>query len=162
MVSSPAWAGPWLPETGASKKLSWYRVAVLTNRCVHSIPTVPICTQIRPGPIASSPSGPRRAWSVAGPSASMVMRIPAPLMAWAGLAAVVAPSLMRSAARLAVRSQARTAKPARARLAAIGPPIRPVPRNAITGVPVRPRAGVVFRTERTCFKLAGHLTCLPG
>ena len=22
MVSSPAWAGPWLPETGASKKLT--------------------------------------------------------------------------------------------------------------------------------------------
>ena len=100
MVSSPAWAGPWLPETGASKKLTWYRVAVLTNRSVHSIPTVAICTQIRPGAMSSSPSGPRNACSVAGPSASMVMRIWAPLTASAGLAATVAPSLTRAAAWL--------------------------------------------------------------
>ena len=92
MVSSPAWGGPWLPETGASKKLTLYRVAVLTKRCVHSIPTVAICTQIRPGSSSSSPSGPRNACSVAGPSASMVMRIWAPSTASAGLAAAVAPS----------------------------------------------------------------------
>ena len=79
MVSWPAWAGPWLPETGASKKLIPYRPAVLANRPVHSSPTVAICTQIRPGLAASSsPSGPLHASSVAGPSASMVMRIPAP------------------------------------------------------------------------------------
>src|ERR1700683_5033693 len=67
----------------------------------------------------------------------MVIRIPAPLTASAGLAATVAPSSARAAAWLAVRSHARTSKPARARLAAIGPPVRPVPRNAITRVPER-------------------------
>ena len=170
MVSSPASAGPWLPDTGASKKVTRYRVAVLTKRCVHSSPTVAICTQIRPEPISSSPSGPRNACSVAGPSASMVMRIWAPLTASAGLAAAVAPSLMRAAAWLAVRSQARTRKPARARLAAIGPPIRPVPRNAITGgavCRVRPgRAGVICCAGnwvvRSChsFRGGGRKSCV--
>jgi len=98
---------------------------------------VAICTQIRPGPAASSPSGPFHTCSVAGPSASMVMRIPAPLTASAGLAATTAPSSTSAAAWLGVRSHTRTRNPARARLAAIGPPIRPVPRNAMTGVTVR-------------------------
>ena len=53
------------------------------------------------------------------------------------MVATVAPSGTRVAAWLAVRSHARTAKPARAKLAPIGPPIRPVPRNAITGRAVR-------------------------
>ena len=140
MVSCPAWAGPWLPETGASTKVTPCRAAVAASRAVQSMPMVAICTQISPGPPARNPSGPVAACSVADPSASMVMTIPAPLTASAGLPATTAPSLARGAARLAVRFQARTAKPPRARLAAIGAPMRPVPRKAMAGV----EGGMVF------------------
>jgi hypothetical protein len=65
MVRSPALAGPWLPETGASKKLTPYRPAVVAKCSVHSSPTVAICTRIRPELAASSsPSGPLHACPV--------------------------------------------------------------------------------------------------
>ena len=73
------------------------------------------------------------ACSVAGPSASMVMTIAAPRTASAGLLATTAPSAVRASARLMVRFHTRTPKPPRARLAAIGAPMRPVPRNAMAG-----------------------------
>ena len=62
----------------------------------------------------------------------MVMTIVAPWTASAGLLATTAPSVVRASARLMVRFHTRTPKPPRARLAAIGLPIRPVPRKAIT------------------------------
>ena len=110
----PGWSAarpepvPGCRRPGRRRSCTPYRAAVLANRCVHSIPTVAICTQIRPGGGGQSRPARRHACSVAGPSASMVMRIWAPLTASAGLAATVTPSLMRAAAWLAVRSHART------------------------------------------------------
>ena len=137
MVSCPARAGPSLPETGASTNTTPAAAARPASRAVHSIPTVAICTQIVPGLAVSRPSGPLAACSVAGPSASMVMTTAASQTACAGLQATTAPSASRASARLTVRFQTRRSKPARARLAAIGPPIRPVPRRATTGLAVR-------------------------
>jgi hypothetical protein len=123
---------------------------------------VAICTQIAPGAAAANPPGPFRACSVAGPSASMVMTIPAPAAASAGLAATAAPSAVSAAAWLAVRSHARTVRPLWARFAAIGAPMRPVPRNAIAGVavplPWPGRAGVIWRAVGWVMVM----TFLPG
>ena len=75
---------------------------------------------------------------MAAPSASIVMTIAAPLAASAGLAATTAPSAAKGLRHgQTVRSHTRTSKPPRARLAAIGPPIRPVPIKATTGVAAR-------------------------
>ena len=137
MTSCPALAGASLPETGASTNTAPRSAAMPASLVVHSTPTVPICTQMIPGPAASKPPGPVAACSVAAPSASIVMTIAAPRTASAGLAATTAPSAAKGSAWATVRFHTRTSKPPRARLAAIGPPIRPVPIKATTGVAAR-------------------------
>jgi hypothetical protein len=137
MVSWPAWARPWLPETGASKKLTWYRGGSVDEPLR---PLNPDGGQLDPDEtrgMSSLPSGPRSAWVGGGAVGQHGDQDPgtpdgigragrhgrAPFDEDGSLAGGAVPGPHGETAR--------------ARLAAMGAPIRPVPWKAPTWVPGR-------------------------
>jgi hypothetical protein len=99
---------------------------------------VDVSTHSVPGAApAATPSSPRRSARTWAPSTTMVNTASTPAAASAGLAATVAPcSAANASARSRVRLKTVRSWPARRRLAAIGAPMMPSPRN-----PTRAMAG---------------------
>ena len=79
MNSSPASAGPRVPDTGASTNITSGRCAATTpaSSSVAATPMVPICAQTAPGAIAASMPASSAADRVAAAPDRIVMTTPA-------------------------------------------------------------------------------------
>src|SRR5215211_441218 len=132
IVSVPSSALGRDPVTGASRKPMprSLRRPPMAREAVGAM--VDMSMQRPPSAIpAPAPSSPKRTASTWGVSGTIEIAVPASRAAWAGVGAALAPNSAANRSVLAAsRVQTLTSKPARARLAAIGRPMMPKPRNA--------------------------------
>jgi len=128
-TSVPCSAGAFVPRTGESTSIAPCSSASSRHRSTPWTPIVLVCTQTAPD--ASAGSARAALSSTALASLSIVIRRSQPVAASRGSPNSSTPCSRSGSARSAVRFHTRTAKPARARLRAIGSPMVPVPRSAI-------------------------------
>jgi hypothetical protein len=129
--SSPFSAGSFVPDTGASTRVTPVSSASSAARSVAATPIVLICTQIAFSLMPfRAPSGPVIADSTASQSASMVRTTSELAADAAGVLATVAPSLASDSAFSRVRFQTLTLRPASSRSCAMALPMIPVPSTA--------------------------------
>ncbi len=131
-VSVPAAAPAVPPETGASIKSTPLAWAAAPTFCALAAAMVLLSIINAPaGSMPSKPLSPRYSastWALAG---SMLTTTSAPWAASKALAATVTPSARTASQAAADKSKAATSWPAFFRLTAIGPPMLPIPINAI-------------------------------
>ena len=129
-TSSPACAGPREPETGASTYRPPAARTAASSPREYAGAVVPMCTSVRPATVRANAAVSRPSVaSIAAPFASMASTTGACSNTSAADAATCAPAARNGAALAAVRVQITSGVPAFSRLAAIGSPISPSPRN---------------------------------